>query len=1023
MIQDTPFQQFIGPRLEVLPGRIWTQIWTLDPASLPVARSAGRLDYRGPDEAKAENFEPVPAMRLGGTDEHIWGRKWEQAWWTVQVPPATDKRRRWLVWQDRAEATVYRPDGDTYTPHFGIDPGHHEAPLPDGFEQGGTLMVESVCCRTGIWVAGETQGIDDRGSIFRGAYLATRNEAAWQLWHDVDVLLGVAKLLSRTVKPEPAPATAHGGGLWDVNGYRSPIDQAPPLLRRLLHELNRVQIAFERDGVDAAAELSKQLLASLPAEAHAMRATLTGHCHIDLVWLWPERVGELKAVHSFATADTLMEEYPELTFGYSQTASYEAVERRAPSLMRRVRGRIAEKRWDATGALYVESDSQIPCGEALLRSFELGQVGFRDLTGSDSATVWLPDAFGYSGCLPQLMAGFGVTDFFTTKLHWSNATQFPHSAFRWQGHDGSSVNAFIAWEHYNLAVKPSELAYACENQRQAAVFNETLTPTGFGDGGGGPTATMLERARRVADLATMPRTSWGRVDDFFDRLRPHANDLPTWRGEMYLEFHRAVQTTQHALKAIYRRGERALQQHEAAAALGLTSAPDTHAWKRLVFTQFHDYLTGTSVQEVYDEGLPELEALADEAEQAALKGVGGAGNSHVFNPLPCERIERVGDQLLRVPPLAVAAVDSLESVACNDVAGDDRSLDNGRVEAKFDDCGGLVGLAIDGVSIRLSGACRLAWFPDDPTTYPAWDTDRPSIAMAKAVDAATASRSGGDAGERWVAFDHDLGDCGMATVTFRLPAGSPALRVEVNVDWKRPSTTLLWTLPTGYDLEPARYGMPFGSTARTQLDNTAADDAKFEVPLSRWMSVGDSAGTGVALISEAKYGGGVRRGLMHLTLLRSPYVTGADDNPDLRDFAHFGGDGTHVRYWDIGKSRVCFALTRAAHDLPRHEQPAALAESLYTPMLSCNGPVADAGFLGIDGCTSLLPTWAKPTDKGWLLRLNETAGRHGTATLRLASGVRATPTDLRGEPASGAFDGTIHVTPHALLTFHLARMK
>src|SRR5690606_2051404 len=241
----------------------------------------------------------------------------------------------------------------------------------------------------------------------------------------------------------------------------------------------------------------------------------------------------------------------------------EAVQRRSPALMERVARRIKGGTWEATGAMYVESDTQLPAGEALVRAVDLGQQGFRDLTGEDSKVLWLPDVFGYSAAIPQILAGFGVPYFCTTKLHWSGATRFPHSGFRWRGHDGSEVVGFIAWEHYNLSASPRELDWAAQNQRQAAVCDETLLPVGYGDGGGGVSEGMCERARRMADIALLPRTKWGRIDGFFDRLATVKEQLPAWRGEMYLEFHRGVQTTHSNLKQAYRAAERGLQVQEA----------------------------------------------------------------------------------------------------------------------------------------------------------------------------------------------------------------------------------------------------------------------------------------------------------------------------------------------------------------------------------------------------------------------------------------------------------------------------
>ena len=307
--------------------------------------------------------------------------------------------------------------------------------------------------------------------------------------------------------------------MFNSGGFRPPLEDASPLLRQLLTRLDAAADVYDNDGPAAMRKLTKQIYADFPAASYAMKAVLTGHAHIDLVWLWPERTAEAKAVHSFATANTLMDQYPEFHFGYSQPASYEAVERRSPALMQAVRKQIKRGNWEPTGAMYVESDTQLACGEALVRSVSLGQTGFNGLTGEDSKTLWLPDVFGYSGCIPSILSGMGVPYFFTTKMYWSSGTRFPHSGFRWRGNDGSEVVSFISWHGYNEETRPKELDYAQRNQRQAGVFNETLFCTGYGDGGGGVTAGHCERARRMASLATLPKTEWGRIDGFFEPTR------------------------------------------------------------------------------------------------------------------------------------------------------------------------------------------------------------------------------------------------------------------------------------------------------------------------------------------------------------------------------------------------------------------------------------------------------------------------------------------------------------------------
>jgi len=284
----------------------------------------------------------------------------------------------------------------------------------------------------------------------------------------------------------------------------------------------------------------------LRTDPQALDAVLTGHAHIDLVWLWPERVGEAKAVHSFATADRPIDMYPQFRFAYSQTASYAAVSRSAPTLHRRVLHRIGQKRWEASGAMEVESDMLPPCGEALARSFLLGQQAFAGLRGGKpSRLLWLPDVFGYAGCLPQLMRQTGVEYFFTTKMTWGAVTKFPYSSFVWRGDDGSEVVAHIVSQNFGYNGKTSlgELKGHAFGHRQSDVHHEFLAPTGYGDGGGGPTEEMCERARRVANLASLPRVKWGGVEPFFDRLAKLRAKLPTYRGECYLEYHRGVFTT------------------------------------------------------------------------------------------------------------------------------------------------------------------------------------------------------------------------------------------------------------------------------------------------------------------------------------------------------------------------------------------------------------------------------------------------------------------------------------------------
>ncbi len=1018
MLPQTPFQQFLAPRIATVRRRLGEMIWHVEADVTEIKQSQPTHEHRPVTDVAESSFNLIDNLPM------TWGRKHQQCWWHVKLPAF--EGRRWLRWDDEGEATLYRRDGDgdgTWTPHHGIDPGHLQAPLPDDATE---LLVESICCRSGVWVHGESQGLSHEGSQFRGAKLLSRDEGAWRAWHDFDVLIGLCALLYKRTLPRPYGPNAgndigmSGGELFGAGGYRSPIESAPPLLRKILRGLTAAADAFDREGPAAAADVSTALLADLPAADHEIKGIITGHAHIDLAWLWPERVGDFKAVHSFATADALMSEYPDMHFGYSQPASYEAVERRSPSLLERVKTRCKDRgRWEPTGAMYVESDTQLPCGEALVRAIEIGQEGFADLSGEESRVLWLPDVFGYSAVMPQLLSGFDVPYFFTTKMHWSAATRFPHSAFRWQSNDGSEVLGFIAWEHYNLAATPRELDWASTNQRQSDVFPETLVCVGYGDGGGGVNATMCERINRMADLAELPRCEWGRIDSFFDRMSEVTSDLPTWRGEMYLEYHRGVQTTHVHLKQAYRAAERALQVAEAVRCATGGGPVDVHDWKRVCWTQFHDVLPGSSIQEVYQEIVPELHGITDRLLTQAASELGGDGEACVFNPIACERVEVIDGRAVLLPPLAGVALNELEAVDAAVVMRDGKTLDNGRVRVTFDDDGHVASLWVDGEAVELAGrACGLLSFADVPANYDAWEVERYTLSLGvEEARPADLSWTGDDARQE-LAVTRPVGSKSTATTRFILEAASAVLRVEVDLDLQDEQTLIKLTVPTKYDAADAVYGGPFGSVTRGQSGNTVADDARFEVPASRWMCVGDAGGAGVMLLTEATYGAGCRDGLLHVSLARSALITRHDQDLHLRDFDAYG-EGGYQKCSDIGKHTIKLAIGRFNPAAKRREQPAQLADLLFTPAIAYTGKPVSAGLERLEDMPSVAAAWAKPEADGWTLRLHETLGRRGSIRPRLTSATM-TRVDLRGEPSGDTENATI-VKPHDLVSLRMVR--
>lgn len=1006
----------VATTLASLQSKIWQNVSLLD-----VEATAALPEHRNFAQARKEKLRVVKP-------NVFWGKLWDQRWWRIKLPAKYSERGDlYLAWDDPSEATLHI-DG---MPHYGFDPVHKHAPLPRAARE---LWIESVVCQTGIWLP-EGGGLDPEGSRFQGARLVRRSDEIWNLYHDLLVLDDVAREeLKDSLGPQANLCN------W---GRRPDLASLSPLGRRLLRALDESIDALESDGVGAARRRLARAYRELPAASTAMRATLTGHAHIDLVWLWPERVGDFKAVHTFATANRLMDLYPEFKFGYSQPASYRAAGERSPAMMDAVRRRIREKRWDAEGATEVESDTLLACGEALLRSFLLGQKGFTALKGSPSRVLWLPDVFGYSPCLPQIMRQTGVDYFYTQKLSWSALTRFPHSSFLWRGHDGTEVLCHISQTGgYCLAAKAEEMRAIERVHAQSDVHHEVIAPTGFGDGGGGTTEEMCERARRMANLAGMPRAQWGNIEPFFHRLDQIRGKLPVYQGELYLEYHRGTYTTHADIKAGMRAAERALQIDEAVRCATSGGPADDEAWRRVVFAQFHDYIPGSSIHEVYDEARVELRAIADKAlGDAQTRLDSRRGQAAVFNPLPRPRLHVLGAarngavRAVQLPPLAGAELRDLPPM--KDVApvtATRRELRNGRVWAKVDAQGRISSLVIDGRKMPLRGPLgELMIYPDHPAMFPAWDIDRPTLALGRAVRTpAKVTLEENTPTHATIACRRSLGAAGDVTVRYTLEADASCLRIDLDLDLRKPLTLVKMLFPTKFAARQARFGAPFGSVLRDQVPGPVSAEAQWEVPASRWAAVFDETESdGLFVVTEAKYGFTARDGVLGLSLARSASIT-CEEEPRRTPSSHpHALRRTHADppYSDLGLHKISLAIGRHNGDTPRDEQAAALADSLFTPVLSYRGPVCSAGFLGLGGGESLQPVWAKPAEAGrgaWILRLNEVLGRRGKAKLRLAPGWRGRLVDLSEKPLRPSRTlrdkASIDFTPYALLSVKIEKV-
>lgn len=548
---------------------------------------------------------PIPSEELGtrqwlpireGTG---WGELWGSAWFhmTGEVPDTHHGSRVVALIDVGSEACVFR-DGRPYQGLTDLRSGDGRA----GRKRRVDILTAAVggedvslLIEAGANAINGSEG-HDRFVLVQAELAAVRPEYE-QLAFDLEFLLDLAAALP--------PSDARG--------------------RRVLRELSDAAGAWaDGAGIADVRRICRNLL-ELRAAASATTAWSVGHGHLDLAWLWPDRETRRKAGRTFATALRLLETFPDYVFGASQPQVYEWVREDYPELFDEIAKAVADGRWECQGAGWVEPDTNLPSGESLVRQVLYGKQFFQTSFGVDVTNLWLPDAFGYSAALPQIMRLAGIEYLVSQKLSWNEINRFPHHTFDWEGIDGSRVRVhFLPAETYNNDNAPAGLIAAQERFAQADVSTNWLNPFGVGDGGGGPSRRHLEFARRAGDTDGLPRVRMSTATAFLDTIAEiPASRLPLWRGELYLEKHRGTYTTQAEIKRLNRRSEQALHDCEFLAVLSGREQRDrlSRVWKSTLLQQFHDILPGSSIERVNREARHRMTANLDTVEELASESL------------------------------------------------------------------------------------------------------------------------------------------------------------------------------------------------------------------------------------------------------------------------------------------------------------------------------------------------------------------------------------------------------------------
>ena len=770
----------------------------------------------------------------------------------------------------------------------------------------------------------------------------------------------------------------------------------------------------------------------------------SGHAHIDLAWLWPIPETRRKAVRTFHTALDLMDRFPDYRFNQSTAQYYAWLEEDEPSLLPRIKEKVAAGQWEPIGAMWVEPDTNIPTGESLVRQLLYGIRYFDRLFGRDKRTNvnWLPDCFGFSPAFPQLLRLAHLDSFFTHKTNWSEKNKLRSDLFWWEGLDGSRV-LMHTYDNpaggYNGRVGPRAAVETWRNYQDKESNPESLLLFGWGDGGGGPTEDMLLRYAQLADFPAMPAMRQVNVAEWFsgiiERAEKTKKDLPVWVGEIYLEYHRGTLTTQGRTKYLHRRAERALITAETlasmAALLGAPKAPSLEKdWRVLLRNEFHDIIPGSSIREVYETAEAELAAVvatgvgAQQTHLTAIAGhIGKSGAKSallVVNPDLSPRPLRLG---------STEALPSGQKVEGGSVLAADRTIAGLSVatvtEANLAPTAGLsvganfienkyvrVELAADGTlksvfDKRAGREClagrgnQIVAYVDKPRLFDAWDIEEDYTHQATEVKASGAAEIVERGPHR--AAVRIVRKYGGSTIvqTVRLWANSPRVEFKTDIDWHDRRILLKANFPLAIRAETAIFECAHGVVRRPTHRNTSWDQPKFEVAAHRFVDLAEH-GFGVALLNDGKYGHHALGNEIGISLLRSPVY------PDTLA--------------DEGKQSFTYALLPHAGDWLTGGVLAE-AEDLNQPLLCKAVKSADDATwtaVGVDGIALGLSGFKQAEDSDALiLRTYEPAGARGTAKVSLPSGWSIKEEiDLIEEPAGAA---NLSFTPFQLHSWRIEK--
>jgi alpha-mannosidase len=922
---------------------------------------------REPTAKDGAKWKPCkPGMR--------WGDDWETAWFRtdVKVPKEAAGQRLFLhagIKNDEIiRETLLFINNE---PRGVFTVNHHYLALTQKAKAGQKLHISLEAYAghyfPGVAVDPQHEKPEPKPKTYKGLHLALEREDVTAFCIDLRVLLKLFEV-------QDEDALRHGKLL-------RCFEQVFTIVNGMPHETDESEW---RPKLAAARHVMRPLLAAKNGDTMPLMHLL-GNSHIDTAWLWPLAETERKCARTFSLALSLMERYPEYLF--IQPAVYHAdiVKRECPSVFKDLKRRVKEGRWEPNGCMWVEPDGNIPSGESFIRQILYAHQWTEREYGMRGDVLWLPDTFGYSANLPQILTKCGIRAFCTQKLSWNDTTKFPYETFRWRGIEGSEVLSHFM-SVYVSDTDPKSITEEWKRIQHPDRQEEVLMLFGWGDGGGGPTAEQIETTRRLPDLEGMPRTEWSTASNYMKKLREREADFPRWTGEIYLEMHRGSLTSMAKIKRGNRKCEVALRDLELVATwcrLNNVKYPADEIealWKTLLVHQFHDILPGTSIARVNDEAeatfakleadikalsqnlLQQLQSKQKLSQQNSLQLVntlnwsrrgeiqlaGVPKNKRL--DLPDNQIQNVTDlegnshwflSGIDVPALESATIPLKSSSKKSTTPTNEENKSPFRVtttsvetpfaKIRFDKAGFMSSFVDKRASRQLvTKGGKMAYLlagESVPRFWDNWDID-PDQHLKMSPQTELMSREVVADGplQLRIRCVWKVGTKSELRQDTIFHSSTPRIDFETIIDWRETHQLLKACFDLNLLADHARHEIQLGHVERPTHTNQLDDRARFEVCAHKWTDLSEN-GFGVAVLNDCKYGVSVDGTTIGLTLMK------AGTNPDPR-----GDNGIHHMTYSLLPHEGNFSVENVVR--PAYE--------LNTPLIELSAPKDSSAGKSVD---------------------------------------------------------------------------